>query len=98
MQNDFRTLSKLISKAEDHSPELYKILEKIYKPKSKTKVIGLTGSPGVGKSTLCNELITRIRSKNKKVAVVAVARELAAFMWDVHRHVVIRDRDMLAVV
>jgi LAO/AO transport system kinase len=72
MQNDFRTLSKLISKAEDHSPELYKILEKIYKPKSKTKVIGLTGSPGVGKSTLCNELITRIRSKNKKVAVIAV--------------------------
>lgn len=72
MQNDFRTLSKLISKAEDHSVELYKILEKIYKPKPKTKVIGLTGSPGVGKSTLCNELITLIRKNNKKVAVIAV--------------------------
>lgn len=37
------------------------------------------------------------RGKNKKVAVVAVARELAAFMWNVHRHVVVRDRDMLAL-
>ena len=39
---------------------------------SKAHVIGITGSPGVGKSTTVNALITYLRSHNKTVAVIAV--------------------------
>lgn len=37
------------------------------------------------------------KGKNKKVAVVAIARELIAFMWAIHREVVIPERSMIAV-
>ena len=39
---------------------------------SKTKVIGITGSPGVGKSSLTSSLISTIRAENQTVAVLAV--------------------------
>jgi LAO/AO transport system kinase len=41
-------------------------------PKNDSHIIGVTGAPGVGKSTTVNALVTSLRAQNKSVAVIAV--------------------------
>ena len=53
-------------------PKIPVILGQLFKKLGHGKIIGITGPPGAGKSTLTNLLVKDIRSKNKKVAVIAV--------------------------
>ncbi len=69
---DLRALGRLISLAENQDPAVYQVLEKIYSPSKKTKVFGLTGVPGAGKSSLISGFIKQIREEKLKVAVIAV--------------------------
>lgn len=65
---DFKTLAKAISKIENENwDELLKLL-----PSSHKKIIGITGPPGSGKSTLVNCLISEFINENKKVGVLCV--------------------------
>lgn len=45
---------------------------KLYKLKGRSKIVGITGSPGVGKSTLVDSLIGVIRERGHSVGVIAV--------------------------
>jgi len=67
-----RALGKLISIVENESPEFREILMTLYPLTGKAKVIGVTGPPGVGKSTLVARLAKIYQSNNHKVGILAV--------------------------
>jgi LAO/AO transport system kinase len=64
--------ARLIRGLEDGAPEARQSLKELYPHSGKAFVIGITGSPGVGKSTLVDKLITEFRQMEKKVAVIAI--------------------------
>jgi LAO/AO transport system kinase len=71
-QGEMRALSRLISMAENRDPEVPSILSELFSKLGHAKVIGITGPPGAGKSTLTNLFVKFIREQKKKVAVIAV--------------------------
>ena len=72
LSGDHRGLAKSISMIEDDDPEIMDILSKIYHKTGRAFVIGITGAPGTGKSTLINKLISTFRKQDKKIGVIAV--------------------------
>lgn len=69
---EMRALSRLISMAENRDPKVPEVLGKLFKKLGHAKVVGITGPPGAGKSTLTNIFVKLIRAQGKKVAVIAV--------------------------
>jgi LAO/AO transport system kinase len=67
-----RAVAQAISAVEDGAPELAALSAGIYERTGEAATIGLTGAPGVGKSTLAGELVRRARSEGLRVAVLAV--------------------------
>lgn len=72
LNGDSLALSRLISLVEDGSEEIPDIMRIIYSHLGKAHRIGITGPPGVGKSTLVDKLTAVMRSKNLTVAIIAV--------------------------
>ncbi len=69
---DVRLASRLIRDIEDKIPEAKAKIKKLYPHTGKSFIIGITGAPGAGKSTLTNALIAELRKKNKTIGVLAV--------------------------
>lgn len=67
-----RPLGRLISKIENDPEFAEKFLAEEYRENSEALVLGITGPPGAGKSTLTDGLIADFRTQGKKVAVIAV--------------------------
>ncbi len=65
-----KALARAISLVENEYPGYYNLLEKL--PNSHTKIIGITGPPGAGKSTLTDALIHQLILKEKKIAILCV--------------------------
>ena len=65
-------IARLISRAEAGLPEARPALAQIYKKAGRAHVIGITGVPGSGKSTLVAALAARLRALGGKVGIVAV--------------------------
>lgn len=65
-------VSRLIKDIDDGNPEATEILQQLYPYTGNAFVIGVTGSPGVGKSTIVNQMIKYLRKKQKSVGVLAV--------------------------
>ncbi|MFA1822429.1 methylmalonyl Co-A mutase-associated GTPase MeaB [Virgibacillus oceani] len=73
MQNkDIRALARAITMVENDHPEKLDLLSDVFSLQKHALYLGLTGSPGAGKSSLVNRLITHIRDEGKTVAVIAV--------------------------
>ena len=72
MQKDRLALSKLITMVENNSPLLLDIMEVIYPLTGKAHVLGVTGPPGAGKSTLVDKLIRIFRSEGTSVGVLCI--------------------------
>jgi LAO/AO transport system kinase len=72
LAGDRRTVARAISAVEDDAPELAELSAGIYAKTGGATTIGLTGAPGVGKSTLAAELIRVARGEDLRAAVLAV--------------------------
>ncbi|MBA4392889.1 MAG: methylmalonyl Co-A mutase-associated GTPase MeaB [Desulfobacca sp.] len=72
LQGDLRSVARLIRDIDDGLPEARAILKELYPHTGKAYVIGITGSPGVGKSTLVDRMIQNLRVRGKTVGVLAV--------------------------
>jgi LAO/AO transport system kinase len=71
-KGDPRAVARLISLVEDASPLLREVMAALVKHAGNGYVIGLTGAPGVGKSTSTTALVTAYRQRGKRVGVLAV--------------------------
>ena len=67
-----RAVARLISLVEDASPLLREVSAALAPHTGKAHVVGITGSPGVGKSTSTAALVTALRARDKRVGVLAV--------------------------
>ena len=67
-----RAVGRLISLVEDASPSLREVAAALAPHAGKAEVIGLTGAPGVGKSTCTAALVAAFRSEGRRVGVLAV--------------------------
>jgi len=71
-RGDIRTCARLLSRIEAGDESAKPLLELLYLRGGRTPVIGITGPPGAGKSTLVDQLIARYRAGGRSVAVLAV--------------------------
>lgn len=69
---DVRTVARLIRDIDDATPGVRGILKELYPHTGRAYVVGITGAPGVGKSTLVDQMIYHLRSQGKTVGVLAV--------------------------
>jgi len=71
-QGDLRVLSRLITRVENGAEGTFAMLGELWSSRERGRVLGVTGPPGAGKSTLVDRLISAMRSAGHRVAVLAV--------------------------
>jgi len=71
-EGDPRAVGRLISMVEDASPRLREVAAALAPFTGRAHVVGITGSPGVGKSTSTSALVSALRKQGKRVGVLAV--------------------------
>jgi len=69
---DTRALARLLSLVEDGSPRVRSVIKELLPHAGGARIIGLTGSPGVGKSTVTGALVSAFRAEGARIAVLAV--------------------------
>jgi LAO/AO transport system kinase len=69
---DIRALSRAISTVENRKPGWTELLKALFPHSGKARVLGLTGPPGAGKSTLVDQLARHYRKENYTVGIIAV--------------------------
>jgi GTPase len=72
LAGDPRAVARAISLIEDEMPEGAELIRRIFAKTGHAYLIGVTGSPGAGKSTLVDRLIAEIRKSGQSIGVVAV--------------------------
>ncbi len=69
---DRRALARAISLVEDRDPLAAELVAAVYSDTGRAYIIGMTGPPGVGKSTLVGSLVRHVRALEKTVGVISV--------------------------
>src|SRR5665213_1113028 len=69
---DVRAVARAITAIEDHDPRAEDLLRKIFPDTGRSFVIGVTGAPGTGKSTLVDRLAASYRAQGAPVGIIAV--------------------------
>ena len=65
-------MARAISLVENNSIEAQEIMRGVFPQTGQAVIVGVTGAPGTGKSTLVNQMITQLRADKKNLGVVAV--------------------------
>ncbi|HYO76288.1 MAG TPA: methylmalonyl Co-A mutase-associated GTPase MeaB [Thermoanaerobaculia bacterium] len=68
----YRALGQAISLVESHDPAATRLLAELYPQTGKARILGITGSPGAGKSTLVAAMARHYRAQQKRVGIIAV--------------------------
>ena len=69
---DRRTLARAISLVEDGDPLAYPVVRELYPETGRAAIVGVTGPPGVGKSSLVGALVGHLRALERTIGVVSV--------------------------
>jgi len=69
---DAAAIGRLLSRAEAADPESREALDQVYKRAGRAHVVGITGVPGSGKSTMVSVLAQRLRAAGHKIGIIAV--------------------------
>lgn len=69
---EHRALARVISIVENEMPQKDELIKQIYQQTGGSYILGVTGSPGAGKSSLVDLLVKEIRKRNEKVGIIAV--------------------------
>jgi LAO/AO transport system kinase len=72
LSGDVRALARAASWIEDRRPEAENLLRELFASTGRALILGITGAPGAGKSTLCDRFIRSFRAGGKTVGVIAV--------------------------
>jgi LAO/AO transport system kinase len=72
LQGQRRAIAQQISGIENQQPEARQVLAELYPYTGRAYLIGITGPPGTGKSTLVNELAKAYRRRDKTVAILSI--------------------------
>src|SRR5579863_6026453 len=72
LQRDRVALARLVTLVENRAAEVSAVMERIYNRTGHAYILGVTGAPGAGKSTLVNRLIAKYRAQGKLVGVLAI--------------------------
>ncbi len=72
LNGEFRAVARLITLVEDRAPEATEYLRALFPHSGRCYSIGITGSPGAGKSTLVDALAAHYRNQAKRVGIIAV--------------------------
>src|SRR5207237_8471290 len=72
VQGDVRAAARLMRLIDDAQPEAEEALRELWPKRGRAQIVGITGNPGAGKSTLVDRLIAQLRGLGKTVGVVAV--------------------------
>jgi LAO/AO transport system kinase len=72
LAGDVRALARAISLAEEDAAQAREVLKACFAATGRATIVGVTGSPGAGKSTLVDRMIARWRQRGRRVGVVAV--------------------------
>jgi len=72
LRGDKKAAARMISLIENDDPQAVSILSTYYRHTGKARVIGITGPPGAGKSTLVDKVVKQLRARNYTVGVIAV--------------------------
>lgn len=72
LAGDMRALGRLLTRLEEGLPEVRDAAAELYHRGGRAHLVGITGVPGSGKSTLVSELVREIRKRGRRVGVVAV--------------------------
>ncbi|AFZ72067.1 methylmalonyl Co-A mutase-associated GTPase MeaB [Natronobacterium gregoryi] len=72
LEGKHRALARVISKIEDRAPGYRDLVSELYAHTGEADVIGITGSPGAGKSTLVDKLAETYRERDETVGIIAI--------------------------
>ncbi len=72
LAGDKRALARAISLVENDDPEGWALVREVYPQTGQAAIVGFTGPPGVGKSTLIGGLTTKYRARDRQVAVLSI--------------------------
>jgi LAO/AO transport system kinase len=72
LEGDKRALARAISLVENDDPEGWALVREVYPRTGRAAVVGFTGPPGVGKSTLIGRLVESARAREREVAVLSI--------------------------
>jgi LAO/AO transport system kinase len=72
LAGDRLALARLITRVENRMPGVAEIMRSVQPHLGRAHVLGITGPPGAGKSTLVDRLTTRLRAEGERVAIIAV--------------------------
>jgi LAO/AO transport system kinase len=72
LAGDRRALARAISLVENDDPEGWALVREVYPRTGRASVVGFTGPPGVGKSTLIGRLVEHARAAEREVAVLSI--------------------------
>jgi LAO/AO transport system kinase len=72
LEGDRRAAAKMITLVENNDPSVQQIMRRLHEHTGKAHIVGITGAPGSGKSTLVNALTKVFRREGRKVGIIAV--------------------------